>query len=225
MILVKGLKKTYIMGKVSVPALKGISFEVGKGEFIAIMGKSGSGKSTLLHLLGLLDNPTDGNVYLDGEDIHLMKDWEKSHYRLTKMGYIFQEYALVAELTALENVYLPAMMLGSDHVGYKKKAIEVLQRVGLGDRLHHLPSELSGGQQQRVAIARALINNPKILFADEPTANLDTQMSAEIVDLLRELNRKYKQTIVMVTHELSIGKQADRTIWLKDGLITKKAYA
>ena len=173
MIKIQNLKKTY-PGKVPTPALKGVTVEVGNGEFIAIMGRSGSGKSTLLHQLGLLDTPTDGKILLDNADVTKLTEVEKTKYRLEYLGYVFQEYALIVEFTALENVYLPAMAFGKQELEYKKRALELLTLVGLGDRADHYPNELSGGEQQRVAIARALINNPKILFADEPTANLDT---------------------------------------------------
>lgn len=224
MITARKLTKTYVMGKVHVPALRGVDIDVKKGEFVSIMGASGSGKSTLLHLLGLLDEPTSGAIQIEGKNVLSFVPNMKTEFRLHEFGYVFQEYALVRELTALENVLLPAMMKSLGNSEQKKKAEDLLEHVGLGDRLDHLPFELSGGEQQRVAVARALINDPKIIFADEPTANLDSRMSFEIVQLLRELNRKFKQTIVMVTHERSLGKKADRTIWLKDGLVVKKAY-
>jgi putative ABC transport system ATP-binding protein len=223
MITIKNLKKTYIMGKVYVHALRGISLDIKKGEFVSIMGASGSGKSTLLHIMGLIDEPTEGKVFIEGVDTFSLSHKKRTEFRLHEFGFIFQEYALMRELTAFENVYLPAMM-NPDEAKYKKRAQRLLEDVGLGERLHHLPSEMSGGEQQRVAVARALINYPKIIYADEPTANLDWKKSLEIVGLLRKLNKKYKQTIVMVTHERSLGKKADRTIWLRDGLITKKPY-
>jgi putative ABC transport system ATP-binding protein len=215
---VKDLKKTY-EGKVPTYALKNINFEVKKGEFIALMGRSGSGKSTLLHQLGLLDIPTSGEVIMDGTNLMLFTEKQKSEFRLKKLGYVFQSYALLPELTALESVYLPLMLLGVAKKDYIKKASEMLKKVGLGDRLHHLPKEMSGGEQQRVAIARALVNNPLILFADEPTANLDSESSMVILKLFRELNKKIGQTIIMVTHEPDDKKYVDRVIWLKDGVI------
>ncbi len=215
---VKDLKKTY-EGKVPTYALKNINFEVKKGEFIALMGRSGSGKSTLLHQLGLLDIPTSGEVIMDGTNLMLFTEKQKSEFRLKKLGYVFQSYALLPELTALESVYLPLMLLGVAKKDYIKKASEMLRKVGLGDRLHHLPKEMSGGEQQRVAIARALVNNPLILFADEPTANLDSESSMVILKLFRELNKKIGQTIIMVTHEPDDKKYVDRVIWLKDGVI------
>lgn len=218
MIKVVDLNKTY-SGKIPTVALKGVSFEIKKGEFVAIMGRSGSGKSTLLHQLGLLDTPTGGKIFIDGTDVSRFSDTEQSYYRLKELGYVFQEYALMAELTALENVYLPALALEGDHD--KERAQEMLRLVGLGERLEHYPSELSGGEQQRVAIARALINKPKILFADEPCANLDSISSKVVLELFRKLNGELGQTIVMVTHEPEDEKFVDRVIWIKDGLIDK----
>lgn len=220
MIKVHNLEKIY-QGKVPTKALKGISFEIKNGEFVAIMGRSGSGKSTLLHQLGLLDTPTGGNIFIDETDIFEFSETDKTYYRLKELGYVFQEYALIAELTALENVYLPALALGGDHDGYVQRAKEMLGIVGLGERVEHYPNELSGGEQQRVAIARALINKPKILFADEPCANLDSISSKVVLELFRKLNKELGQTIVMVTHEPEDEKFVDRVIWMKDGLIEK----
>ncbi|MCD6265038.1 ABC transporter ATP-binding protein [Methanosarcinales archaeon] len=221
MIQVQDLKRSYIMGKVEVHALKGVSFEIEQGEFVAIMGPSGSGKSTLLHQLGLLDTPTSGKILIDGVDVLRLSDREKTIYRLTQLGYVFQDYAILPELTAAENVYLPAMVQGKSKELYLRSSRELLETVGLGDRLHHLPQELSGGEQQRVAIARALINKPKILFADEPCANLDTESSRHILELFRKLNEELGQTILMVSHEEWHKKYVDRIIYLKDGLIEK----
>ncbi len=214
------MKKIY-PGKVPTQAIKGISFEIEVGEFVAVMGRSGSGKSTLLHQLGLLDNPTEGQILIDGVDVLKFSDGHKTIYRLERLGYVFQEYALITELTALENVFLPALALGGNKDGYKKRAAEMLSIVGLGERLEHYPNELSGGEQQRVAIARALINKPKILFADEPCANLDSISSRMVLELFRKLNKELGQTIVMVTHEPEDEKFVDRVIWMKDGLIEK----
>ena len=186
------------------------------------MGPSGSGKSTLLHQLGLLDIPTKGDILIDNEDVVNLSDGERTRFRLEKLGYVFQSYNLIPELTALENVYITPMAQGITTEEYKEKTRDILKKVGLGDRIDHYPSELSGGQQQRVSIARALVNKPKILFADEPTANLDSDSSADTVKLFRQLNKEIGQTIVMVTHELEEGKKADRIIWVKDGILDNK---
>lgn len=218
MIKVENLKKTY-PGKVPTPALKGVSFEITKGEFVALMGRSGSGKSTLLHQLGLIDTPTEGSVLIDEVDVLALSDNQKTDYRLESLGYIFQEYALMAEFTALENVALPAIASPGNHD--RERSVELLTLVGLGDRLDHYPSELSGGEQQRVAIARSLINSPKVLFADEPTANLDSASAEVVLELFRKLNKELGQTIIMITHEPEDKRYVDRVIWLHDGLIEK----
>jgi len=222
MIQVKDLKRTYTLGKVEVHALKGVSFEVARGEFLAIMGPSGSGKSTLLHQLGLLDTPTAGEILIDNIDVLKLSDEEKIRYRLNRLGYVFQEYALLPELTALENVYLPSLMKGEKRERYLESSRELLGTVGLGGRLTHRPHELSGGEQQRVAIARALVNRPKILFADEPCANLDSESSKQILELFKRLSGDLGQTIVMVSHEEWHKKYFGRIIYLKDGLIEKR---
>jgi len=209
------------VGKVKVHALRGVSFEVEKGEFLAIMGPSGSGKSTLLHQLGLLDSPTSGEIMIAGIDVISLSEHERTIFRLNQLGYVFQEYAILSELTALENVYLPSMMMGKKREHYLNSSTDILETVGLGDRLHHLPRELSGGEHQRVAVARALVNKPKILFADEPCANLDTESSRQILELFRKLNEELGQTIVMVSHEEWHKKYVDRVIYLKDGVIEK----
>ncbi len=222
---VRNLTRIYIMGEVRVLALNNISFDIKRGEFAefaAIMGKSGSGKSTLLHQLGLLDTPTSGEIIIDGKNILELSESQKSKFRLERFGYVFQEYALLPELTALENVYLPAMALGRQKEDYIKAGKEFLEQVGLGTRLHHRPRELSGGEQQRVAIARALINRPEILFADEPTANLDSVSSKQILELFQKLNREIGLTILMVTHEPEDRKQVSRVIWLKDGELAEQ---
>ncbi|MFA5747291.1 MAG: ABC transporter ATP-binding protein [Candidatus Paceibacterota bacterium] len=219
MIKVENLKKIY-PGKVPTLALNGVSFDIPKGDFAAIMGRSGSGKSTLLHQLGLIDDPTGGKIIIDGVDVIDLPGAKKAEYRLRNFGYVFQEYALIAEMSALENVYLPALALEGNHD--KERAEELLKVVGLSHRLNHYPSELSGGEQQRVAIARSLINNPKILFADEPTANLDTASAKMVLELFQKLNRERGQTIVMVTHEPDDKKYVSRVIWLKDGLVERE---
>ncbi len=220
MIKVKNLVKTY-PGKVPTLALKGVSLEIAEGEFVALMGRSGSGKSTLLHQLGLLDMPTTGSVVINELDVLALSDAERTKFRLQHLGYVFQEYALIAEFTAFENVYFPAMALGDYKA--KERTAYFLDIVGLGDRINHYPSEMSGGEQQRVAIARALINNPKVLFADEPTANLDTVSSEIVFKLFQKLNKELKQTILVVTHEPEDKKYVDRVIWLKDGQIIEDA--
>lgn len=215
----KNLERVYFNGVIKTYALKNISISINEGEFVAIMGPSGSGKSTLLHQLGLLDIPTKGEILIDNEDVVNLSDDERTRFRLEKLGYVFQSYNLIPELTTLENVYITPMAQGITTEKYKEMAKDILRKIGLGDRMNHYPSELSGGQQQRVSIARALVNKPKILYADEPTANLDSDSSEETVKLFRQLNKEIRQTIVMVTHELEEGKKADRIIWVKDGVL------
>lgn len=220
MIKVSNLQKVYGKGDTVTHALRGVSLEINSGEFVAIMGRSGSGKSTLLHLLGLLDSPTSGEIYINEKNVLKLSSEQKALYRLGEMGYVFQDYSLIAELTILENVYIPAVGLGKqDH--FRQRAKAILETVGLGERLTHYPSEVSGGEQQRAAVARALINQPKILFADEPTANLDGASARVILELFKKLNQEFQQTIVMVTHEPEDEKYVDRVIWLKDGLIER----
>lgn len=214
MIELKDVRKTYYMGKIEVPALQGVDLNIGKGEFVALMGPSGSGKSTLLNMVGLLDTPTSGEIVIDGIDVSSLNEDERADFRLKKLGFVFQFFSLLMELNALENVALPMMM---DERAYERAAL-LMEIVGIGDRATHTPNELSGGQQQRVAIARALANEPAILLADEPTANLDTETSNQIVGLFRELNES-GQTIVMVTHEPELGEKADRIVRIKDGKV------
>ncbi|MDD1679510.1 MAG: ABC transporter ATP-binding protein [Methanomicrobiales archaeon] len=218
MIEIEELRKIYQMGAVEVKALDGVNLNIDKGEFIGIMGPSGSGKSTLLHLLGLLDDPTSGSIRIEGIDVSRLTDWERTMFRLYKLGYVFQDYALVPELTVKENICLPAM-LRTDRTpkDYVEATRDILHQIGLWDRRDHLQSELSGGQQQRVAIARAVVNTPDILFADEPCANLDTENSRLVLDLFREINEKMQQTIVMVSHEDWHKEYFDRIIRLRDG--------
>jgi len=222
MIIVKELHKIYGSLVSGTHALKGVNLRVRAGEFAAIMGRSGSGKSTLLHLLGLLDKPTRGELYIDGKDAIALSDEQKASFRLSRLGYVFQEYSLVSEMSILENVCLPAVCLGRGG-NYTKKARELLDTVGLGHRLHHYPGEVSGGEQQRAAIARALINDPAILFADEPTASLDMTSARVVLELFRRLNQQLKQTIVMVTHEPEDAKFVDRVIRLEDGMVAEGA--
>jgi putative ABC transport system ATP-binding protein len=216
LIEIKDLKKIYYMGKVEVPALRGVDLNVDKGEFVALMGPSGSGKSTLLNMIGLLDTPTSGKIMIDDIDVSSLNENKRADFRLKKLGFIFQFFSLLMELNVLENVSFPMIMAGR---GYDH-ATSLLESVGVGDRTMHFPNELSGGQQQRVAVARALGNEPAILLADEPTANLDTDSSNQIVDLFRELNDK-GQTIVMVTHEPDLGEKADRIIRIRDGRVIR----
>jgi putative ABC transport system ATP-binding protein len=214
LIEITNLKKIYSMGQIEVHALRGIDIAIRRGEFVALMGPSGSGKSTLLNMIGLLDTPTSGGIVVDGIEVSSLDENSRADFRLKKMGFVFQFFSLLMELNSLENVALPMIM---DKRKYDR-ADSLLELVGIGDRAAHYPSELSGGQQQRVAIARALANEPVILLADEPTANLDTESSNQIVEIFRELNKK-GQTIVMVTHELELGEKADRIIRIKDGKV------
>jgi putative ABC transport system ATP-binding protein len=220
----KDVRKTF-GGAVPVEALKDVNLQINEGEFVGIMGPSGSGKSTLLHMLALLDDVTSGTIIVDGIDVERLSSIQKTHFRLTKFGYVFQEYALLPELNALENVCLPLMMLGAPAREYRKAALEMMETVGLGKRAKHLVSQMSGGEQQRVAIARALVNKSKVLFADEPCANLDTKNSGIVMNLLRRLCDERKQTIIMVTHEPEHMQFTDRIIWIKDGMIEKEGKA
>ena len=220
-----GVTKSYLMGKVVVPVLKGVNLGIREGEFLAIVGQSGSGKSTLLHLLGTLDAPDQGTIHFDGQRIDNIASGQRDILRNRFIGMIFQFYHLLPELSVLENVLSPLMIRDStwnyfrNRSRYHKKGKELLEAVGLSHRLTHKPNELSGGEIQRAAIARALISEPQILLADEPTGNLDAQSAQEILHLLRELNRERKLTIVMVTHDLSIARQADRMISIYDGRV------
>jgi putative ABC transport system ATP-binding protein len=222
----KGLNKTYRMGKVLVPALQGITFDVAEGEFLAVFGPSGSGKSTLLHVLGGLDRPDEGEVFVDGIGFSTLNDNALAEVRLRKIGFVFQFFNLLPRLTALRNVELPLTLADLPEKESIIKAEEMLKLVGLEDRMSHRPSEMSGGEQQRIAIARALINDPKIVLADEPTGNLDTSTGGEIVQLMKRLNEEKGQTFVVVTHDPAIAETVDRIIYLKDGEIQriKKGY-
>jgi putative ABC transport system ATP-binding protein len=218
MIKANNLHKIYNLGKIAVPVLKGISLEIEKGDYVLITGRSGAGKSTLLYLLGLLDSPTKGEVYIGNREIGGLSDKEKSAFRLAYLGYVFQDYALLPELTAWENVALPLLMRGQSMEEVRKRSEEVLDQVGLKDQINNLPSQLSGGQQQRVSISRAIASRPQVLFADEPTANLDSQTAANVMSVFKDLNQS-GQTIVMVTHESEKVEGAKRRIFLSDGLI------
>lgn len=215
----ESIKKNYKMGEITVKALAGVDMIVKEGEFIAIMGASGSGKSTLMNIIGCLDNPDTGSYKLDEVDVSKLNDDEYANIRNQKIGFVFQNYNLLARTTALENVELPILYDRKNQIkNVRKAAIDALERVGLTDRMHHEPSQLSGGQQQRVTIARALVNNPALILADEPTGNLDTHTSYEIMELFKQLNQQ-GVTIVMVTHETDIASYAERNITLRDGLI------
>ena len=215
---VKDLEKTYHVGDIEVNALRGVNFSIKKGQFSAIMGPSGSGKSTLMHIIGCLDSPTKGRYHLNGENVAHLSDDQLAGIRNKEIGFVFQKFHLLPRNTALDNVMLPLRYAKIEKRQRTDQAIKVLSQVGLEDRMHHKPSELSGGQQQRVAIARALVNSPAILFADEPTGNLDSKTGKEVMTLLHELNNK-GQTIVLITHEKEIAEQTERTIFLRDGKI------
>ena len=219
MLTVKNLNKTYHLGKVEVKALSDIALNIEKGSMVALMGKSGSGKSTLLRQLSLIDTPDSGEILLNGKDVTKMMESERSTLRLEMLGYVFQEYALIPELSAQENVFLPALMLGKKGINHWKRAEEVLDVVGLGDRLHHLPKELSGGQQQRVAIARALVNDPQIIYADEATANLDSISAKTVMETLQHLNKELNVTVLFVSHDPDDAQYAQHVIRLADGKI------
>ena len=215
----KDVYKTYDTGRVKVPALRGIDVSVAKGEMVAVMGPSGCGKTTLLNCLSGLDEIDSGVVSIGGVDISTMSDNEKTRYRATKMGYVFQSYNLLPVLTAAENVELPLLVSGTRSSVARKNAADALDMVGLADWGDRYPSELSGGQQQRVAVARALVNQPEIVWADEPTGNLDSENSEEIMDLISEFNKRNGQTFVIVTHADEVAARADRTIRMRDGVI------
>lgn len=216
---VENVKKAYRMGKLLVPALRGVTFNVEKGGFIAIFGPSGSGKSTLLHVIGGLDRPDEGRVKIGDVDLFRLDSNRLAEMRLRKIGFVFQFFNLFPRLSAQRNVELPLLLADFSEKEAAERARDMLRLVGLAERIDHKPSELSGGEQQRVAVARALINDPKIILADEPTGNLDTKTGYEIVQLMKQLNEEKGQTFIVVTHDSHIAEFADRTIYLKDGLV------
>lgn len=215
---VRSISKTYGSGETSVRALKKVNFSVQKGEYVAIVGESGSGKSTLLNMIGALDNPTSGKVLIDGKDIFAMKESKLTIFRRRNIGFIFQVFNLIPELTVEQNIIFPVLL---DYQKPDKKYLEeLLEVLNLKERRNHLPSQLSGGQQQRVAIGRALISRPSLILADEPTGNLDTQNSSEVITLLKNASKRYAQTIIMITHSRSIAQTADRVLQVSDGVLT-----
>lgn len=218
MIETRNLIKTFVNGDIVTPVLKGVDFKAVQGEFVAIMGRSGAGKSTFMYQMSLLDDPTSGEILIDGKEVHGMTEAEKANFRLVKFGYVFQDYALLPELTALENVLIPLMMMEYEEGHTLEIARVALERVGLGAKLNNLPSQMSGGEQQRVSIARAIADKPAVLFADEPTANLDRESSDKVMDLFEELHEE-GQTIIMVTHEEEYAQLADTLVRLDDGKI------
>jgi ABC-type lipoprotein export system ATPase subunit len=226
LIELNNVEKTYDLGEIKVPVLKGVSLRIGRGEHVALMGASGSGKSTLMNILGCLDHVTSGEYWLDGGNVSQLSSDERAGVRNSKIGFVFQNFNLLARTSALENVMMP---LTYAHEGVsdgqaRARAMELLNRVGLGDRFHHYPSQLSGGQQQRVAIARALINKPPLLFADEPTGNLDSHTSVEVLEMFEKLNRDEGITIILVTHDPNVANHARRRIHIHDGKIESGAF-
>ena len=227
LITLDDVTKTYHLGDVDVPVLKGVSAAVRRGELVALMGASGSGKSTLMNILGCLDRPTSGRYWLDGEEVSRLSADDRAVVRGRKIGFVFQSFNLLARTSALDNVMMPltyAVPRPPESEG-RKRATALLELVGLADRMDHHPSQLSGGQQQRVAIARALVNNPAVLLADEPTGNLDSKTSVEILEMFRRLNREEGLTVILVTHDPEVAAVAQRVIHIKDGLIVDGAFA
>ncbi len=219
MITMQNITKSYQMGTQEVHALRGVDLTISEGEFVAIMGPSGSGKSTLMNIIGCLDAPTAGTYTLDGIDVSHMSDDEQARVRNRRVGFVFQQFNLLARTSALKQVALPLLYAGVGHREREERARAALEAVGLGDRIDHKPDELSGGQQQRVAIARALVTEPAIILADEPTGNLDTQVGKEIMDIFKRLHQEKGITLVIITHDPEVAAQAERTIWIRDGLV------
>jgi len=220
MLEIKKIKKIYQMGKVKVEALRGVSFYIDKGEFVAIMGPSGSGKSTLMHIIGCLDKPTEGNFIIGGKDVSKLNDDRLAEIRNKSIGFVFQQYNLLSRTSILHNVEIPLIYAGLKSKQRRKLAMQALESVGLSDRLKHKPNEISGGEKQRAAIARALVNDPLIILADEPTGNLDTKTGEEIMKIFYKLHQQ-GNTVIMVTHEAEVARHARRIIHLRDGLIEK----
>jgi putative ABC transport system ATP-binding protein len=226
LIKLDNIVKTYHLGEMDVPVLKGISLAVGRGEMVALMGASGSGKSTLMNILGCLDQPTSGEYWLDGKEISKLSKDQRAAVRNSMLGFVFQSFNLLPRTSALENVIMPMTYSRSiSDREARERAIALLERVGLGDRMHHHPSQLSGGQQQRVAIARALVNQPSVLFADEPTGNLDSKTSEETLRMFQQLNEEEGITILLVTHDATVARHAKRSIHIRDGMIENGTYA
>ncbi|MDD5178391.1 MAG: ABC transporter ATP-binding protein [Candidatus Nanoarchaeia archaeon] len=219
---IRNVWKIYTMDEVKVNALRGLNLKVKKGEFLGILGKSGSGKSTAMNMIGSLDTPTKGDIYLDGVNISNLSESQLAQLRGKKIGFIFQTFNLIPSLTTLQNVMLPMMFQNISPEKREKIAMEILNSLGMSHRLHHTPAKLSGGERQRVAIARALVNNPEVVLADEPTGNLDSKTGKEVVDILRNLHEKDKKTIIIVTHDEALVKVCDRVCYLKDGEIIKE---
>jgi putative ABC transport system ATP-binding protein len=218
----QNLKKRYQMGEVYVSALNGVDLRVEAGEFMSIMGPSGSGKTTLLNLIGALDRPTEGKVLIKGTNIATFNDNKLAELRNREMGFVFQFFNLMARMSALKNVELPMAFAGVSQEERERRATELLENVGLGDRIGHRPTELSGGEQQRVAIARALVNNPSVVLCDEPTGNVDSKTGKEVMEILRKLNREQRQTFVIVTHDPLVAGSVDRIAYMQDGLIARE---
>jgi ABC-type lipoprotein export system ATPase subunit len=226
LIRLDNITKTYHVGELDVPVLKGITLTIGRGELVALTGASGSGKSTLMNILGCLDRPTSGEYWLDGEEVSRLSTDQRARVRNRKIGFVFQNFNLLPRTTALEQVTMPLTYTAanlSERDG-RNRAAKLLERVGLGDRMHHVPSQLSGGQQQRVAIARSLINNPPLLFADEPTGNLDSRTSKEVLEMFRRLNEDEGITIIIVTHDTNVAATAKRNIRISDGLMEAGSF-
>ncbi len=219
MITMKSINKGYMLGEERLPILKDIHFSVDKGEYVAILGPSGSGKTTFMNILGCMDVMDSGEYYLDGMAIHETKEDDLTDVRNRKIGFIFQNYQLIPTYNVMQNIIMPLLMRGMKHEEAERRCIDTVELLGLEHRIKHRPNELSGGQKQRVSIARALVGNPAILLADEPTGNLDTRSGNEIMELMKESNRRYKQTVIMITHNLELAKQADRVLTIEDGRV------